>query len=1065
VAIGEVSNAADEFALMGLSPQAKIDKMNNQVKLEESEARFDKWKDSSKNLVKLINSSMSSRSKFGLGYGDTFGSDEVFDLSSPSIFDSCLKDAIEKPLYDRFVKAGGLHAVPGPITGTFMPPSNKPDIDDTQFTYGSKSNNYSESNSVSNDFISCDNSDKSSDSETTGFASCTSSVNSSSIMTNAPSSVNFMTLSKTAEQRPISINDDPSFSFKENVKPPRNLCNKSGINSRSLCKRKSFGFKTCFVCGSKFHLIKDCDFYEKQLGLNNKPLWNNVTNIPSFVPTAASVLTGSRNRSTSIPADRPFPAGWKDHAARPMTRPSSHYFQCFSRPGSYNQMNMDGGRWGTVVKPSAGCSWRIKRPNANPHKNKDLGIVDSGCSRSMTGNKEKENPHKNRDLGIVDSGCSRSMTGNKENCGSQSSKRNNLYCFNLSDIQPEKMSPVCKAKTSLEMILQMAIEDGSCELKKYNKAGQAMISQWLPLQTLTNKHNLCCCNKGKQHKASYKAITAVSTISAPSPNPHRGEQELWTADSKLPTMFWTEAVSTACYVLNRVLVTKPHNKTPYELVSRKVPNISHLKPFGCLVTILNTNDHLGKFEGKADEGFIVGYAAHSTQDSNIPARTIRMISDTECDEQSSSDYAEELARLQKQAYEANATAEKHLSQADLAASRNRVPAGKIDSAAGVSYGPTERPLSYFTLFISAAYITTSWHIIRLNYVHAQQRNNHTDYLHYLFACFLSKLEPSSVAQALNDPAWIEAMQEEMQQFVNQEVWKLVPLPEGKFAIGTKWILKNKRDARGIVVRNKARLVAQGHRQDEGIDYDEVFAPVARIEAIRLFLAFASYMGFMVYQMDVKSAFLYGEIVEEVYVTQPKGFEDPHFLKHVYRVVKALYGLHQAPRAWYARLSTFLLKHNYRRGLQVKQKPDGIFISQDKSMIGSLMYLTASRPDIQFVVSACSRHQVTPLTSNLNAVKKIFKYLKGQPKLGLWYPRDSPFVLEAYSDSDYAGSHGDRKSTTGGCQFLGRRLISWQCKKQTIVATSSTEAEYVAAANCCGQKLVYKCGFAVKKVAL
>ena len=122
------------------------------------------------------------------------------------------------------------------------------------------------------------------------------------------------------------------------------------------------------------------------------------------------------------------------------------------------------------------------------------------------------------------------------------------------------------------------------------------------------------------------------------------------------------------------------------------------------------------------------------------------------------------------------------------------------------------------------------------------------------------------------------------------------------------------------------------------------------------------------------------------------------------------------------------------------------------MIGSLMYLTASRPDITFAVSACSRHQVTPLTSYLNAVKKIFKYIKGQPKLGLWYPRDSPFVLEAYSDSDYAGANLDRKSTTGGCQFLGRRLISWQCKKQTIVATSTTEAEYVAAANCCGQVL-------------
>ncbi|GJT05638.1 hypothetical protein Tco_0840100 [Tanacetum coccineum] len=137
------------------------------------------------------------------------------------------------------------------------------------------------------------------------------------------------------------------------------------------------------------------------------------------------------------------------------------------------------------------------------------------------------------------------------------------------------------------------------------------------------------------------------------------------------------------------------------------------------------------------------------------------------------------------------------------------------------------------------------------------------------------------------------------------------------------------------------------------------------------------------------------------------------------------------------------------GLQVKQKEDGIFISQDKSMIGSLMYLTASRPDIMFVVCACSRFQVIPKTSYLNAVKRIFRYLKGKPKLGLWYPRMSSFDLEAYSDSDYAGANLDRKSTIGGCQFLDRRLISWQCKKQTIVATSTTKAEYVVAANWCG----------------
>nr|GFD29464.1 putative ribonuclease H-like domain-containing protein [Tanacetum cinerariifolium] len=130
--------------------------------------------------------------------------------------------------------------------------------------------------------------------------------------------------------------------------------------------------------------------------------------------------------------------------------------------------------------------------------------------------------------------------------------------------------------------------------------------------------------------------------------------------------------------------------------------------------------------------------------------------------------------------------------------------------------------------------------------------------------------------------------------------------------------------------------------------------------------------------------------------------------------------------------------------------DAVNVHLFRSMIGSLMYLTASRPDILFAMSACSRHQVTPLTSHLNIIKKIFKYLKGQPNLGLWYPRDFPFQLEAYSDSDYAGSDGNRKSTTGGCYFLGRRLISWQCNKQTVIATSSTKAEYVAAASCCGQ---------------
>ncbi|GJT23706.1 putative ribonuclease H-like domain-containing protein [Tanacetum coccineum] len=175
------------------------------------------------------------------------------------------------------------------------------------------------------------------------------------------------------------------------------------------------------------------------------------------------------------------------------------------------------------------------------------------------------------------------------------------------------------------------------------------------------------------------------------------------------------------------------------------------------------------------------------------------------------------------------------------------------------------------------------------------------------------MEPKKVIHALKDPSWIEAMQEELLQFKLQEVWTLVDLPNGKRAIGTKWVFRNKKDERGIMIRNKARLVTQGYTQEEGIDYDEVFAPVARIEAIRLFLAYASFKDFMVYQMDVKSAFLYGKIEEEVYVCQPPGFEDPDFPDRVYKVEKALYGLHQALRAWYETLSTYLLNNGFQRG--------------------------------------------------------------------------------------------------------------------------------------------------------
>nr|GEX52694.1 uncharacterized mitochondrial protein AtMg00810-like [Tanacetum cinerariifolium] len=267
------------------------------------------------------------------------------------------------------------------------------------------------------------------------------------------------------------------------------------------------------------------------------------------------------------------------------------------------------------------------------------------------------------------------------------------------------------------------------------------------------------------------------------------------------------------------------------------------------------------------------------------------------------------------------------------------------------------------------------------------------------------------------------------------------LPKGKRVIGLKWVFRNKKDERRIVIRNKARLVAQGHTQEEGIDYDEVFAPLARIEAIQLFLAYDSFMGFMVYVNDV----IFGSTNKELCKAFEKLMKDKFQMSSLGEL-------------------TFFL------GLKVKQKDDGIFISQDKyvaeilrksgftdvksietkkpllkdpngedvdvhiyrSMISSLMYLTSSRPDIMFAIYACARFQVTPKVSHLYAVKRIFRYLKGKPYLGLWYPKDSPFNLVAYSDSDYVGASLDRKPTTGGCQFLGYRLISWQCKSRLLL---------------------------------
>nr|GEY06891.1 hypothetical protein [Tanacetum cinerariifolium] len=773
---------------------------------------------------------------------------------------------------------------------------------------------------------------------------------------------------------------------------------------------------------------------------------------------------------------------------------------------------------------------------------------------------------------------------------------------------------------------QVVHVDGYKSFKTFNKLVKGNLVRGLPTKVFNNDHSCVACKKGKQHRASCKT-KPVSSVDQPLFKLHMdlfGPTFVKILNKKIYCLVITDDYSRFTWVFflatkdkttlilktfitglenqlslkNRVLVTKPHNKTTYELLHGRTPSIGFMRPFGCPVTILNTLDPLGKFQGKVDERFLVGYSVCSTGpkwlfDIDSLTRTMnyqpvhagnqtnsgagfqdkfdaekageevdqsymlfpvwsagssnpqnnaedaafdgkehdfdvkKPESEVILSPSSSAQSKEQNDKTKKEAKrkspvefvtryrdlnaEFEDCSENSSNKVNAASSiiptirQNSLNNTNTFSAAGPSndvdiiYSDDEDVVGALADFnnlessISVSPIPTTR-------IHKDHHMFGNDFHTYMFACFLSQEEPKRVHQALKDLSWIEAMQEELLQFKMQKVWVLVDLPYGKRA-------------------------------------------TARIEAIRLFLAYASFMGFMVYQMDVKSAFLYGTIKEEVYVCQPPGFEDLDHPDKVYKVVKALYGLHQASRAWYETLATYLLENGFHRGsidqtlfikkqkgdillvqiyvddiifgatnkyfcgsfeklmkdkfqmssmgeltfflgLQVKQRKDGIFISQDKyvaeilskfglterksastpidtekpllkdpdgedvdvhtyrSTIGSLMYLTSSRPDIMFAACACARFQVTPKALHLHAVKKIFRYLKGKPHLGLWYPKDSPFDLVAYSDSDYAGASLDRKSTTGGCQFLGCRLTSWQCKKQTVVATSSTEAEYV-----------------------
>ncbi|GJR97237.1 putative ribonuclease H-like domain-containing protein [Tanacetum coccineum] len=1014
-------------------------------------------------------------------------------------------------------------------------------------------------------------------------------------------------------------------------RPRGNQRNWNGQKSNQLGCNFIFNNKACFICGSFDHIQYNCPNQQKKRivsGNNYNKKDNDYYSKTSHLsahkhmaPRAVLMKTGLKSFNTARPVNtvrsvntgRPFSTARSFNAVRPFytahPKSTTHcarpriYFQkqaqstvhgpfykrttltkrCFnqrlntSRPFR-STVNTVRARRFNAVKPSACWVWRPIIPNgASLVFNKYNYIDAQGRSKHLTGNIAHLSDFKDFDGGYVTFGGGAyggKITGKgtiktdnldfddvyfvkelKFNLFSVSQmcdkknyvlftdseclvislnfklpdenhillkipRQDNMYSFDMKNIVPKDSLTCLVAKATSEESMLWHRRLGHINFKNINKLVKENLVRDLPLKRFENDQTCVACLKGKQHRASFK----------------------------------------------------PHNKTPYELFRGFKPAIGFMKPFGCHVTILNTLDNLGKFDGKSDEGFFVGYSLSSKAFRVYNTRTRKVQENLH------------IGFLEnKPMIEGNGP--KWLFDLDsLTQSMNYVPvvAGTFsndfvgtqrvsDSTTSSQQDQDNQDWIVMPIWKDASYFGDA---APRSVVDAQIQDKdvpttphtriHKDHpIEHVIGDVQSSVQTRRMKTSYSEQGFLSAIYEgKSHQDLHTSMpggplhqtkkgLDIVILPKGHRAIGTKWVYRNKKDERGIVIRNKARLVAQGHTQEEGIDYDEVFAPVARIEAIRMFLAYASYMGFMVYQMDVKSAFLYGQIEEEVYVCQPPGFEDPDHPDKVYKVVKALYGLHQAPRAWYDTLANYLLCNGFQRGkidqtlfikrqkghillvqiyvddiifgstkkelcdefeklmkdkfqmssmgeltfflgLQVQQKKKGIFISQDKyvneilrkfnytdvksastptdlekplvqdgdaadvdehlyrSMIGSLMYLTASRPDIMFAVCACARFQVSPKTSHLLAVKRIFRYLKGKPSLGLWYSKDSPLELVAYTDSDYAGATQDRKSTTRGCQFLGNRLISWQCKKQTVVATSTTEAEYVAAANCCGQ---------------
>ncbi|GKC30615.1 retrovirus-related pol polyprotein from transposon TNT 1-94 [Tanacetum coccineum] len=493
--------------------------------------------------------------------------------------------------------------------------------------------------------------------------------------------------------------------------------------------------------------------------------------------------------------------------------------------------------------------------------------------------------------------------------------------------------------------------------------------------------------------------------------------------SKALEFLWAEAIAAACFTQNRSIIHTRYNNTPYELIRGRKPNIQYFYVFGSLCYPINDRDDLGKMKPKANIGIFIGYSESSrgfriynrrtkkimemihvkfdelidmaSECNNLEPKTNCMnFQDSSEDSQSipsKSDLDNLFGPLYEEYYAtsshevsdnsiANTLDNEHTSSSSsIVVEEDESPQILSLSAEQVATEPNSPVLNenadefvqedvadfngnvFYNapptpVFEEAEPSSTYQDPSNMHEFHQKHRSSDMwTKNHPIEQVIVSKIEPKNIKEAMLDASWIESMQDELNQFKRLDVWELVECPISKNIIAVKWIWKNKADAKNTVIQNKSRLVAKGYRQEEGINFEESFAPVARLEAVRIFVAYAAHKNFPIYQMDVKTAFLNGPLKEKVFVRQPDGFVDPDFPNHVYRLKKALYGLKQAPRAWYDKLSSFLIEQHFTK------------------------------------------------------------------------------------DADLAGCNDDCKSTSGGIQYLGDKLVRWSSKKKDCTAMSTAEA--------------------------